>query len=59
MLEQYEQEAVEEIFEEEERDVEDDDSEVETEDEESYERADLQTQLKNLKKLKQAFKELV
>ena len=56
-LEQYEQEAVEEIFEEEERDVENDDSEVETENEESYERAHLQTQLKDLKKLKEAFKE--
>ena len=56
-LEQYEQEAVDEIIEEEERDVDDDDSEVEPEDGESYVRAGLQTQEKDLKKLKQAFKE--
>ena len=47
----------EEIFEEEEWGVEDDDSEVETENEESYERAHLQTQENDLKKLKQGFKE--
>ena len=41
----------------EEKDIEDDDSEVETQNKESYERAHLQTQLKDLKKLKEAFKE--
>ena len=44
------------IIEEEERDVQPDDSEVEPEDGKSYERAHLQTQEKDLKTLKQAFK---
>ena len=56
-LEQYEQEAVDEIIEEEEQDVQSDDSEVEPEDGESYDRAHLQTQEKDLKTLKQGFKE--
>ena len=56
-LEQYEQEAVDVIIEEEERDVHPDDSEVEPEDGKSYERAHLQTQEKDLKTLKQGFKE--
>ena len=45
------------IIEEEERDVDADDSEVETEDGVSCERAKLQTQEKDLKNLKQVFKE--
>ena len=56
-LEQYEQEAVDVIIEEEEWDVESDNSEVEPEDGESYVRAGLQTQQKDLKKLKKKFKE--
>ena len=56
-LEQYEQEAVDVIIEEEEWDVESDNSEVEPEDGESYVRAGLQTQEKDLKKLKKKFKE--
>ena len=45
------------IIEEEERDVDVDDSEVEPEDGESYERAHLQTQEKDLNNLKRVFKE--
>ena len=56
-LKQYEDEAVDEIIEEEEWDVQADHSEVESEDGESYERAYLQTQEKDLKTLKQGFKE--
>ena len=56
-LKQYEDEAVDEIIEEEEWDVQADDSEVESEDGKSYERAHLQTQEKDLKTLKQGFKE--
>ena len=56
-LEQYEDEAVDEIIEEEEWDVQPDDSEVEPGDGKSYERAYLQTQEKDLKTLKQGFKE--
>ena len=56
-LKQYEDEAVDEIIEEEEWDVQADDSEVESEDGKSYERAYLQTQEKDLKTLKQGFKE--
>ena len=56
-LKQYEDEAVDEIIEEEEWDVQADDSEVEPEDGKTYERAHLETQEKDLKTLKQGFKE--